>query len=59
VNHVGLNLQDIFVLSVIFLTTTIKQNKFFIVTGVVSAELVVGKTFSIVIHVVAVYLIRK
>ena len=55
-NHVKLNLLDTFAQSVIFLMTTILQKKYFIVMGAVSAESEAGKTSSIAIHVVAVYL---
>jgi hypothetical protein len=58
-NLVVLNLQDTFVLFVIFLMTTILQKKFFIVTDVVFVELVEGKTFFIAIRVIAVFLILK
>ena len=55
-NHVKLNSLDTFAQSVIFLMTTILQKKYFIVMGAVSAESEAGKTSSIAIHVVAVYL---
>ena len=55
-NHVKLNLLDTFAQSVIFMMTTILQKKYFIVMVAVSAESEAGKTSSIAIHVVAVYL---